>query len=95
MLATNMPQTYTCLDSGFSKKELRQPEGRRVAVVCRPKLEQLVHGSLGSQTALMKEPYSDDSNTSGIRLTPYTALAALVQEADAAGLQVLDYSCAA
>ena len=41
----------------------------------------------------MKEPYSDDTNTSGIRLTPYAELAALVQEADAAGLQVFDYCC--
>ena len=36
----------------------------------------------------MKEPYADDPTTRGIRLTPYPHLAALVQEADAAVLQV-------
>ena len=39
----------------------------------------------------MKEPYADDPTTHGIRLTPYPDLAALVQEADAAALQVRFY----
>ena len=51
-------------------------------------LKAFADGSLGSRTALMKEPYADDHTTHGIRLTPYSQLAALVQEADAAGLQV-------
>ena len=51
-------------------------------------LKAFADGSLGSRTALMKEPYSDDPNTHGMRLTPYSDLAALVQEADAAALQV-------
>ena len=51
-------------------------------------LKAFADGSLGSRTALMKEPYADDPTTSGIRLTRYPQLAALVQEADAAGLQV-------
>lgn len=36
----------------------------------------------------MKEPYSDDPSTSGIRLTSEAELAELVQQADASGLQV-------
>lgn len=58
-------------------------------------LKAFADGSLGSRTALMKEPYSDDPHTSGIRLTPYPDLAALVQEADAAALQVcVLFACA-
>ena len=40
----------------------------------------------------MKEPYADDHTTHGIRLTPYPHLAALIQEADAAALQVNIYA---
>lgn len=51
-------------------------------------LKAFADGSLGSRTALMKEPYCDDPHTSGIRLTPYAELAGLVQQADAAALQI-------
>lgn len=51
-------------------------------------LKAFADGSLGSRTALMKEPYCDDPETSGIMLTPYSELAGLVQQADAAALQV-------
>lgn len=55
-------------------------------------LKAFADGSLGSRTALMKEPYADDHTTHGIRLTPYPHLAALIQEADAAALQVNIYA---
>ena len=51
-------------------------------------LKAFADGSLGSRTALMKEPYADDAPTRGIRLTPYSELEELVQAADAADLQV-------
>ncbi len=51
-------------------------------------LKAFADGSLGSRTALMKEPYSDDPSTRGIRLNPYSELEQLVQAADATGLQV-------
>ena len=51
-------------------------------------LKAFADGSLGSRTALMQEPYSDDPSAKGIRLSPYSELEKLVQEADAAGLQV-------
>lgn len=45
-------------------------------------------GSLGSRTALMHQPYTDDTSSSGMRATPLPELRSLVQKADAAGLQV-------
>lgn len=51
-------------------------------------LKAFADGSLGSHTALMKEPYTDDPSTNGIRLKPYLELEQLVQTADATGLQV-------
>lgn len=45
-------------------------------------------GSLGSRTALMREPYDDDAATRGMRATPLAELRELVLQADAAGLQV-------
>ena len=51
-------------------------------------LKAFADGSLGSRTALMKEPYADDITTRGIRLTPYSELEELVRAADAADLQV-------
>ncbi|KAA6427936.1 MAG: amidohydrolase family [Trebouxia sp. A1-2] len=51
-------------------------------------LKAFADGSLGSRTALMKEPYADDPTTRGIRLTPYSDMELLVQAADAVELQV-------
>lgn len=51
-------------------------------------LKAFADGSLGSRTALMKEPYADDPSTCGIRLTPYSQLEQLVKAADANDLQV-------
>lgn len=51
-------------------------------------LKAFADGSLGSRTALMKEPYADDTTTRGIRLTPYSELEQRVLAADAADLQV-------
>ncbi len=51
-------------------------------------LKAFADGSLGSQTALMKEPYADDPISRGIRLTPYSELEQLVLAADAVELQV-------
>lgn len=51
-------------------------------------LKDFADGSLGSRTALMQEPYADDTATRGIRLSPYAELQELVQQADATGLQV-------
>ncbi|DBA97126.1 hypothetical protein WJX77_007862 [Trebouxia sp. C0004] len=51
-------------------------------------LKAFADGSLGSRTALMREPYADDPTTRGIRLTPYSELEQLVLAADAAELQI-------
>ncbi len=51
-------------------------------------LKAFADGSLGSRTALMKEPYADDPTSRGIRLTPYSELEQLVLAADAVELQV-------
>ncbi|HKB77755.1 MAG TPA: amidohydrolase [Myxococcales bacterium] len=45
-------------------------------------------GTLGSRTALMLEPYSDDPSTRGIQRIPGPEMDALVLAADRAGLQV-------
>ena len=51
-------------------------------------LKDFADGSLGSRTALMQEPYADDSDTKGIRLSPSADLQEIVKQADATGLQV-------
>lgn len=51
-------------------------------------LKDFADGSLGSRTALMQEPYADDPDTKGIRLSPYADLQELVKQTDATGLQV-------
>jgi len=51
-------------------------------------LKAYADGTLGSRTAWMLEPYSDDSRTRGIRRIPPEELDALVLAADRAGLQV-------
>ena len=45
-------------------------------------------GSLGSRTALMHQPYSDQHGNSGMRVTPLEQLRAMAAGADAAGLHV-------
>lgn len=47
-----------------------------------------VDGSLGSTTALFFEPYSDDSTSSGLLVTPEDSLRNWIGAADSAGLQV-------
>ena len=51
-------------------------------------LKAFADGSLGSRTALMHEPYTDQPDTSGIRVTPLEAMQQLIIKADATGLQV-------
>jgi predicted amidohydrolase YtcJ len=51
-------------------------------------LKAYADGTLGSRTAWMLEPYSDDPRTRGIRRIPPEELDALVLAADRAGLQV-------
>lgn len=46
-------------------------------------------GTLGSRTAWMLEPFSDDPSTSGLPQYEQAELDSLVREADAAGLQVM------
>lgn len=51
-------------------------------------LKAFADGSLGSRTALMHQPYRDQPDTSGIRVTPLEELQQLITGADATGLQV-------
>lgn len=48
-----------------------------------------VDGSLGSNTALFFEPYSDDPSTFGLLVTPEDSLRRWIGAADSAGLQVV------
>ncbi|HZM14583.1 MAG TPA: amidohydrolase [Candidatus Krumholzibacteria bacterium] len=48
-----------------------------------------VDGSLGARTAFLREPYTDDAATRGAALYTPDVLAALVEDADAAGLQLM------
>jgi predicted amidohydrolase YtcJ len=45
-------------------------------------------GSMGAGSALFYEPYEDDPSTSGLAIQPEEELYEMVQEADAAGLQI-------
>jgi predicted amidohydrolase YtcJ len=51
-------------------------------------LKEYADGTLGSRTALLLEPYSDEPTTRGLRRIPPEELDRLVATADAAGLQV-------
>ncbi len=51
-------------------------------------LKAFADGSLGSRTALMHQPYTDQPDTSGIRVTQLEELQQLITGADATGLQV-------
>jgi predicted amidohydrolase YtcJ len=51
-------------------------------------VKEFADGSLGSRTALMWEPYSDDSSSFGTRLTPTDVLLRNAKGAAEAGLQV-------
>ena len=52
-------------------------------------LKDFADGSLGSQTALMHQPYAGDPSSRGVRLTAKETLQDLVSSADMAGLQVI------
>ncbi|KAL0040184.1 hypothetical protein WJX79_010529 [Trebouxia sp. C0005] len=51
-------------------------------------LKDFADGSLGSRTALMHQPYTDDSSSRGVRLTPKGNLQEMVTAADKTGLQI-------
>jgi hypothetical protein len=51
-------------------------------------VKEFADGSLGSRTALMWEPYSDDPGSSGTRTVDMAQLRERAVKADAAGLQV-------
>jgi hypothetical protein len=51
-------------------------------------VKEFADGSLGSRTALMWEPYSDDGASSGIRVAELEVLRESAAAADGAGLQV-------
>ncbi len=51
-------------------------------------LKGLVDGSLGSRTAVFREPYADDTGSHGIYRTPPDKLRELILGADAAGLHI-------
>lgn len=51
-----------------------------------------VDGSLGSTTALMFDPYLDDSTSRGLMITPEDSLRQWIGAADSAGLQVMVHS---
>jgi len=51
-------------------------------------LKAFADGSIGSSTALMFEPYSDNSSTSGLAMWPYEELEKMVLSADKMGFQI-------
>lgn len=51
-------------------------------------MKEFFDGSLGSRTALMHEPYTDNPATKGVQVIETDVLKGMVREADAAGLQV-------
>ena len=51
-------------------------------------LKLFIDGSLGARTALMRQDYSDAPGTRGIEVMTQEQLNALVQTADAHGMQV-------
>lgn len=55
-------------------------------------LKGLVDGSLGSRTALFREPYSDAPDLHGISLDPIEDIAQWIMGADAAGLHVTTHA---
>ncbi len=55
-------------------------------------LKDFADGSLGSRTALMHQPYTDDPSSRGVRLTPKGTLQEMVTAADMTGLQVIHSS---
>ena len=52
-------------------------------------LKDFADGSLGSRTALMHQPYTDDPSSRGVRLTLKGTLQEMVAAADMTGLQVI------
>ncbi len=68
--------------------DLVAEEGRGDAMVQWGAVKGYGDGSLGARTALLHEPYADDPNTRGLRVTPGPVLADQIQKAAAAGLAV-------
>ena len=68
--------------------ELTRREGRGDDWVRWGGLKGLIDGSLGSRTALFREPYADDSHNHGLYRTPPERLRDAIVAADAAGLHV-------
>lgn len=55
-------------------------------------LKGLMDGSLGSRTALFKDPYTDAPESHGIALDPLTDIATWIEQADAAGLHITTHA---
>jgi predicted amidohydrolase YtcJ len=51
-------------------------------------LKAFIDGTIGSGTALMFEPFSDNASTSGLAMMPYEEFERMVVDADKAGFQV-------
>jgi predicted amidohydrolase YtcJ len=51
-------------------------------------LKGFMDGTIGSETALMFEPFTDDPSTSGLALTPYEEMEKMVITADKLGFQI-------
>ena len=51
-------------------------------------LKAFIDGTIGSGTALMFEPFTDNPNTSGLAMMPYEEFESMVVEADKAGFQI-------
>ena len=69
-------------------KELRRSGGTTDAWLKTGMLKGFLDGSLGSRTAALLAPYSDDPSTSGILLMDPAAVARMAVERDAAGFQI-------
>ncbi len=51
-------------------------------------LKEFADGTIGSQTALMFEPYEDNPSTSGLAMWPYDELEKMIVTADSMGFQI-------
>jgi len=69
-------------------EELRRQGGTTDAWLKTGMLKGFLDGSLGSRTAALLAPYSDDPSTSGILLMDSAAVARMAVERDAAGFQI-------
>jgi hypothetical protein len=69
-------------------EDMRSKGGTTDAWLKTGMLKGYLDGSLGSRTAALLSPYSDDSSTSGILLMDPAAVARMAVERDAAGFQI-------